>query len=131
MATVPATTRLPDWLVRALHTFWREHGEGPSVGLRRTVEEWWALQEFPAIEFRDGVSGRRAALREGPDVWEVAMVARDYRGDMGRLETHFGSHVSRDALTQALAYAARFPEEIDQWITENERVGRFLAGRAR
>jgi len=130
MATVPATTRLPDWLERAFRTFWREHGEGPSVGLRRTVEEWWATQQFPAIEFRDGVSGRRAGLREGPDVWEVAMVARDYGNDLGRLATHFGGRVSRDALTQALAYAARFPEEIDQWIAENERVGRFLAGPA-
>lgn len=130
MATLPATTRLPDWLERALRTFWQEHGEGPSVGLRRTVEEWWALQHFPAIEFRDGVTGRRAALRDGPDVWEVAMVARDYGGDVARLETHFGGHLSRDALTQALAYAARFPEEIDNWITENERVARFLAGRA-
>lgn len=129
MATLPATTRLPDWLERALRTFWQERGEGPSVGLRRTVEEWWTLQRFPAIEFRDGVSGRRAALREGPDVWEVAMVAREYGNDVGRLTTHFG-RLSRDALTQALAYAERFPEEIDNWITENERVARFLAGRA-
>lgn len=130
MATAPATTRLPDWLERALRAFWGQRGEGPSVGLRRTVEEWWALQQFPAIEFRDGVSGRRAALREGPDIWEVAMVARDYGNDVERLGAHFGGRISRDALSQALAYAERFPEEIDHWITENERVARFLAGRA-
>lgn len=130
MATVPATTRLPDWLERAFRAFWRERGEGPSVGLRRSVEEWWATQQFPAIEFRDGVSGRRAALRGGPDVWEIAMVARDYGGDLGRLAAHFGGRVSRDALGQALAYAARFPEEIEHWVNENERVARLLAGRA-
>lgn len=130
MPTVPATTRLPDWLERAFRAFWRERGEGPSIGLRRTVEEWWATQHFSAIEFRDGVSGRRAALREGPNVWEVAMVARDYGNDLERLATHFGGRVSRDALAQALDYSARFPEEIEHWIAENERVARLLAGRA-
>ncbi len=112
-----------------MRAFWEKQGEGPSVGLRRTVEEWWALQQFPAIEFRDGVSGRRAALREGPDVWEIEMVARDYGNDVGRLEAHFGGRLSREALSQALAYVERFPEEIDKWIMENERIARFLAGR--
>lgn len=130
MATISATTRLPDWLEREIRTFWEAHGEGPSIGLRRVVEEWWAMQHFPAIEFRDGVSGRRAALREGPDVWEVAMVARDYGDDLDALAAHFGSRVSPDALKQALAYAERFPQEIQDWITENERIGRFLASRS-
>lgn len=58
------------------------------------------------------------------------MVARDYGNDVERLGAHFGGRISRDALSQALAYAERFPEEIDHWITENERVARFLAGRA-
>ncbi len=129
MATVTATTRLADWLERELRTFWQAHGEGPSVGLRRVVEEWWTSQRFPAIEFRDGVSGRRAALREGPDVWEVMMVARDYGNDVERLTAHFGGHVSLEALKQALAYAERFPEEISGWIAENERVAQFLASR--
>ncbi len=39
------------------------------------------MQEFPAIEFRDGVSGHRAGIRGGPDVWEVVRVARDYGSD--------------------------------------------------
>lgn len=88
------------------------------------------MQHFPAIEFRDGVSGRRAALREGPDVWEVAMVARDYGDDLDALAAHFGGQISPDALKQALAYAERFPQEIQDWIAENERIGRFLASRS-
>lgn len=130
MATIPATTRLPDWLEHEIRQFWQEHGEGPSVGLRRTAEEWWALQEFPAIEFRDGVSGRRAALREGPDVWEVAMVAEAYARDMEQLMQHFGGRISHAALEQALAYSDRFPDEITGWIAENERVARLLARRS-
>ena len=64
-----------------MEEFWRAHGEGPSSGLRRVAEEWWAMQRFPAIAFRDGVSGRRARLRGGPDVWEVVAVWRDYDPD--------------------------------------------------
>ncbi len=127
MATVAASTRLAEWLEREVRTFWDEHGEGPSVGLRRVVEEWWAMQHFPAIEFRDGVSGRRAGLRRGPDVWEVVRVARDYGNDSSGLTAHFGGRISPDALQQAIAYAERFPEEIDGQIKENERIGRFLA----
>ena len=128
MATVSA--RLADWLERELRAFWQEHGDDPSTGLRRVAEEWWAMQRFPAIEFRDGVTGRRAALRDGPDVWEVAMVARDYRDDVDGLVAHFGGLVPREALAQALAYAERFAEEVAGRVAENERVGRSLAGHA-
>ncbi|HEV8633819.1 MAG TPA: hypothetical protein VG370_06215 [Chloroflexota bacterium] len=126
MATV--TARLADWLDRELRAFWAAHGEDPSAGLRRVVEEWWAMQRFPGIEFRDGPSGRRAALREGPDVWEVAMVARDYGGDLDGLVAHFGGFIPRTALAEALAYAERFPEEIGRRVDENERIGRSLGG---
>lgn len=88
------------------------------------------MQHFPAIEFRDGVSGRRAALREGPDVWEEVMVARDYGDDLDALAAHFGGRISPDALKQALAYTDRFPQEIQDWLTENERIGRLLASRS-
>lgn len=127
MATL--TARLPDWLKEEMVRFWKAHGEGPSSGLRRVVEEWWAMQEFPAIEFRDGVSGRRAAVRGGPDVWEVLAVAREYGDDREGLYEYFGRFVDREALDQALAYAARVPEEIEAFIAENERVEALLQGR--
>ena len=126
MSYVPATTRLPEWLDRALRVFWEERAEGPSVGLRRSIEEWWALQQFPAIEFRDGVTGRRAGLRGGPDIWEIVGVARDLGHDLNQLARHFGERLDRGALGQALAYAERFPDEIQAWIAENDRVARFL-----
>lgn len=129
MATV--TARLADWLERELRAFWAEHGEDPSAGLSRVAREWWAMQRFPRIEFRNGPSGRRAALREGPDVWEVAMLARDYADDVDGLVAHFGGCISHEALAEALAYAAHFRDEIDGWIAENERVGHSLAGLTR
>jgi hypothetical protein len=127
MATL--TTRLDDWLREEIVRYWEAHGEGPSAGMRRVAQEWWAMQEFPAIAFRDGVSGRRAVLRGGPDVWEVALVAHEYLDDLEGLYEHFSGAVPREALGQALAYAERFPDEIEGMIAENRRVEALLQGR--
>ncbi len=120
------TAWLDDWLKEELVSFWRAHGEGPSTALRRVAEEWWAMQEYPAIEFRDGISGRRAGIRGGPDVWEVIRVARDYGSDQEGFYEHFAPSVEREQLEQALAYAERFPGEIDALITGNERLEALL-----
>lgn len=130
MATL--TARVEDWLDEEVREFWEAHGKGPSSGFRHVVEEWWTVQNLPALEFRDGVAGRRAAVRNGPDVWEVAMVAADYDGDLDALTDHFGGRLDRDALRQALDYAERFPAEVQLRIADNLRIERLLqAGRAK
>lgn len=85
---------------------------------------------LPGIEFRDGVTGRRAAIRGGPDVWEIAMVQREYRHDREGLYRHF-AWLGRVAVDQALAYAERFPDEIAGRIENNDRVGAVLEREAR
>lgn len=125
MPANPVTTRLPEWLDQELGGIFSDSGEGRSEGLRRIAEEWWVLQNFPAIEFRNGVTGRRASVRGGPDVWEIVMVQRDYGDDREGLYEHF-SWVPREDLDQALAYAERFAGVINARIDENERVGRQL-----
>ncbi|CAN5325477.1 hypothetical protein BH23GEM2_BH23GEM2_20300 [soil metagenome] len=124
MATI--TARVDDSLREKIEDFWREHGIGPSSGLKRMAEEWWAMQTYPAIEFADGPAGRRARLRRGPDVWEVVMVARDHGDDRRGLREHFASVAAAD-LDQALAYAAEFPGDVEQMLRENERIAAFLA----
>lgn len=122
------SARIDDWLKESLEEFWRAHGEKPSTGLRRVAEEWWATQNFPAITFHDGVSGRRARLRRGPDVWEVVSVWRDYDPDAEAFYEHFAPYVDRTVLDQALAYAERFNKEIDEAIDQNERLERLVSG---
>jgi hypothetical protein len=122
------SVRVDDWLKGEIEQFWRAHGETPSTGLRRMAEEWWAMQHFSSIVFRDGVSGRRAALRDGPDVWEIAAVAKDYDGDIGALREHFAPHVAAGDLDQALAYAERFGGRIEEMIEQNRRMERMLTG---
>jgi hypothetical protein len=124
MATM--TARLEDWLKDDIEAFWRQRGEKPSPGLRRVIQEWWCAQHFPAIGFRDGVGGRRAVVRGGPDVWEVILVARDYGADREGLYAHFPAALDRTSLDQALAYAERFPDEITALLDANSRLERVL-----
>lgn len=131
MSTVsdqPMSVKLRPWLEEELRTEFEERGESVSEGLRRLLEEWWALRNLPAIEFRDDVSGRRAAVRSGPEVWEIVAVLQEYQGDIEALREHF-SWLDEEALDAALEYYDRFPEPIDQLIEENERTARFLADR--
>src|ERR1044072_2610484 len=125
MAVSPITTRLPDWLDDELRKRFAKHREGRSEGFRHVVEEWWGMEHLPLIEFRDGVSGRRASVRGGPDVWEIMMVARDYEDDLVGLRAHF-DYLDQEQFDQALAYAERFSEQIQEWIEENDRVGKSL-----
>jgi len=82
------------------------------------------METFPAIEFRDGPAGRRPAIRGGPDVWEIVLVAGELEG-RDELESHF-DWVDSDAIAQALSYYDRVPEPVDRMIEENARLARLL-----
>lgn len=125
MSTI--TARLDEWLDREIRAFWRLRGEGPSSGMRRLAREWWVLQELPLLEFRDGVVGRRPGVRGGPDVWEIVLLAREGELDPPAIVDYLAGDVPVAAIEQALEYAARFPDEIEEWLTENERVGKLLS----
>jgi hypothetical protein len=58
------------------------------------------------------------------------MMARDYGDDRDSLREHFGESMSREVLKQALAYAERFPEEVEAMIAGNERMERQLSARS-
>jgi hypothetical protein len=88
----------------------------------RLVEEGLRMEEHPGIVFRDGPSGRRAALSTGPDVWELVRFVKGLR-------TRGASTVNKAARTllltpqqveTALGYYADFPREIDDRIRLDE-----------
>ncbi|MFQ5743879.1 MAG: hypothetical protein ACE5HV_09860 [Acidobacteriota bacterium] len=122
----PLSTRLRPWLEAEIRGIFEERGEGPSAGLRRIVQEWWAHNRFPSVEFRDGPFGRRPAVRGGPEIWEIIAVSRDYSGDKEGLREHF-QWLDEEVLEEALGYYERFPEETDQLIADNDRFARYAA----
>lgn len=85
------------------------------------IEEGLRMRRHPLVAFRDGASGRRAAVAGGPDVWEV--VAGIVGGDVPvpdrvtRAVQLFG--LSADQVSAALDYYAAYPEEVDAAIAAN------------
>ncbi|MGX1793594.1 hypothetical protein ACWIDW_11715 [Microbacterium sp. NPDC055312] len=92
--------------------------------IQRYVEESLRMHDFPGIVFRDGPSGRRAALAVGPDVWEVAAALRnvDERGDAAVDAVALDLSLSPVAVRLALTYYGTYADEIDAEIAENDRA---------
>ncbi len=82
------------------------------------------MQEHPGVVFRDGPSGRRAALIAGPDIWEVvaALQRSSARADMAIVETAGEMGLSVDQVKTALDYFGSYPADIDEQIAANDRA---------
>ena len=88
------------------------------------IDERLRKRCHPLITFRDGASGRRAGLVDGPDVWEVigglASGNASLDARMGRAVDIFG--LSPAQIEAALDYYADFTEEIDDELAANSEA---------
>jgi hypothetical protein len=76
--TPPLSIRIAPSLMSRL----RQHANaipGASVaGLaQRLIDESLRMADHPGVIFKDGPSGRRAALAFGPDIWEIIKLLRE------------------------------------------------------
>ena len=79
------------------------------------------MEDHPGIVFRDGPSGRQAALATGPDAWEVVAAMRA-SGESGAAAVQSAADWSGLSLTQvraAVRYFNEYPEEIEERIRRN------------
>ena len=78
------------------------------------------MDAHPGIVFVEGPAGRRAALRRGPDIWEVVNTLHANDGDV----TDTGEVLSlpESEVRLALAYYADNQSEIDDWIRANDEL---------
>jgi hypothetical protein len=115
--SVNVSVRLDDSLAERLRLRARAAGESLSDRLRRYAEEGVRRDEHPLITFRDGPTGRRAAVVGGPDVWEIAMWLEDLAGEedpAAVLAVEQGvAHALIDAV---LRYRDAYPEEVEARI---------------
>ncbi len=76
------------------------------------------MVEHPGIVFKDGPSGRRAALALGPDVWEVVKASRemDERGEAAVLAAADVLTLAEGQVRAALRYYADHRDELDAEI---------------
>lgn len=76
------------------------------------------------IVFRDGPSGKRAALAAGPDVWEVVFVAHQLGAAPEQKVAGVAAELTltEEDVLVALAYYAGHKEEVDAEVAENDRI---------
>ncbi|MDY7104439.1 MAG: hypothetical protein S0880_24905 [Actinomycetota bacterium] len=88
----------------------------------RLIDEGLRMQAHPGVVFRDGPTGRRAAIAAGPDVWEVVTVLRDLDGPLERRVVDAGDQLglSSSQVRAASRYYAEYSEEIDEEIGAND-----------
>jgi hypothetical protein len=121
MATTPISLELDAATVDRLAERGRETGQSQSELAQRYIEEGLRMERHPGIIFVDGPTGRRAALRGGPDVWEMMPTVLEAEGDFdARIQAAVKWHgLSERAVRTAVAYYQEFPEEIDDRIEKN------------
>jgi hypothetical protein len=79
------------------------------------------MEEFRGIVFRDGPTGRRAALAGGPDVWELIATIKSgkARGEEAITATAELLNLTDSQVRTAVRYYGACPDEIDWRITLN------------
>lgn len=124
MAT-PRSVRLSDDVLRRLADLAAQRGVSVSSTIERLLDEALRHEAHPWITFRDGLSGRRAALVAGPDVDEVIRTLRAAQDD--RVDDAIAVAADMTSSTEAqvraaVAYYADHRAEVDARIAANERA---------
>lgn len=126
----PRSIRFDEGVAKRLSAYVAtHHGTSQSSVANRLVDEGLRMAEHPEVFFRDGAAGRRAVISAGPDVWEVIRAIRHTRvaepeleGDdlLELVKTNTG--VSDRELRVAINYWSAYPDEIDAFVDEADRV---------
>jgi hypothetical protein len=124
--TMPLSIRFDAALLARLRARARTAGANTSALAQRLVDEGLRMADHPGVVFKDGPSGRRAALAYGPDVWEVVKFLGevDERGPaaLRAAAEVFAMDVNRVA--SAVSYYGEYREEIDAEIDAAEEASR-------
>jgi hypothetical protein len=123
--TTPLSIRFTPSLLSRLRQRANAMTGASAAGLaQRLIDEGLRMADHPGVIFKDGPSGRRAALAYGPDVWEVIKFLRevDERGPaaIDAVAEVFAVDASR--ISTAISYYGDYPDEIDAEIAEADEA---------
>lgn len=124
MAAKSTSFRISDKAKDLLARCARLEGLSATSLLEQLIVEGVRQRRYEGIVFRGSAHDRRAALANGPDVWEITQRLRELDGPLeDRLidlqeETGIRPRWARIAVD----YAAEYSDEIEDLIEENERA---------
>lgn len=118
MSTKHVSFRMDSQVFERLERRRRLAGRRRPELMSRYIDEGLRMEDHPGILFRSGPAGRRPALVDGPDVWEVIRVVRNVEvtGERAVDQAAQWLGLRRDRVEAALRYYAEYAPEIDDWI---------------
>src|SRR6516164_10976974 len=119
--TTPLSIRFTPSLLARLRQRARTMTGASAAGLaQRLIDEGLRMADHPGVIFKDGPSGRRAALAFGPDVWEVVKFLReiDERGPDAIAAAAEVLRLSDAQVRIAMHYYSAYPEEIEEEVAQ-------------
>jgi hypothetical protein len=123
--TTPLSIRFAPSLLARLRQRANAMPGASAAGLaQRLIDEGLRMADHPGVIFKDGSSGRRAALAYGPDVWEVIKFLRevDERGPAAIDAAAEVFAVDAGRIGTAINYYGDYPDEIDAEIAEADEA---------
>lgn len=122
--TVSVTYRFDEELKRRISERADAEGITETALVSRLLDEGLKVAAHPGIIYRDGPTGRRAALATGPDVWEIVNGVRHAAGSgdakVAEAATQMG--LPERLIRLAVNFAAAHPDEIEERIERNEQA---------
>ncbi|MEI6623686.1 MAG: hypothetical protein WCP28_17480 [Actinomycetes bacterium] len=125
--SVPVSIRFDDALLERLRRRSRAvPGSTPSGLAQLLIDEGLRMAEHPGVAFKDGPTGRRAAVAFGPDVWEIITYLKeiDERGEAAIAAAAQDLSLPSARIRLALDYYSAFPDEIDQQVALADAASR-------
>src|SRR6266852_6388441 len=119
--TTPLSIRFSPSLLSRLRQRANAMTGASAAGLaQRLIDEGLRMADHPGVIFKDGPSGRRAALAYGPDVWEIVKFLReiDERGPAALDAAAEVLAIDASRIAIGVSYYTAFPDEIDAEIAE-------------
>ncbi len=111
-------------LHRRLKESARRRRQGVSTLAERLIDEGLRMDAHPAVVFREGSTGRRAALAGGPEVADIigTIVGGDVPVEQRRTRAAELLGLSVAMVDAALAYYADYTGDIDATLAERARL---------
>ena len=116
----------PSLLSRLRHRALAMTGVSIAGLAQRLIDEGLRMADHPGVIFKDGPSGRRAALAYGPDIWEVIKLLReiDERGPAAVDAAAEVFAVDASRISTAISYYSDYADEIDAEIADADEASR-------
>src|SRR6266700_3230627 len=125
--TTPLSIRFSPSLLARLRQRAHAMTGASAAGLaQRLIDEGLRMADHPGVIFKDGPSGRRAALAYGPDIWEVVKLLRemDERGPAAVDAAAEVFAVDASRISTAISYYSDYSDEIDAEIADADDASR-------